>query len=174
MRKIRASFVVLALVGLASAGHAGCGRSELDLAVPGAGDAAVPPTSGLPQVPSTPGLFLCGTTAICRTATQSCCIGVTAGGAPSTMCTSAPAACAGASFGCDEPADCSASDVCCFGLQAASGAAAIPVGSSCTPAATCAGLGRVVVCRKNSDCGPGTICCSALGLGFCQASCPTL
>ena len=152
--------------------------------VVGTGGTPPPPDGGAPDLrrdgpqadagpvlpPSTPGVLVCGAQS-CNTQTQACCVSVAVGAVGAT-CVPAGTACPGASLGCDEPADCAATGVCCFGLQARAGG--VSVGSSCTSRNACGGFGRFVVCRQNGDCAAATpFCCNSLGVPTCQAArCP--
>ena len=160
-------------------GQAGCGRTEFDTGpTGGAGGATLP--SGLPGLPSTPGLFVCGST-LCLTSSQQCCLGVSASGAVSGTCLALTATCTGASLQCDEPADCTSAsqgkgqaNVCCAGLgTSGSGSIPLSLGSQCLPAALCTGT-HVIVCRQDSDCHGAGVCCASDGLPTCLPSCPKL
>jgi hypothetical protein len=158
-------------------GQTGCGRTEFDTG-PAAG-AGGSMSSGLPQLPATPGLFVCGT-AICLTSSQQCCLGVSASGAVSGTCMPLAASCTGASLQCDEPADCTAAsqgqgNVCCAGLGASTGGTVpISIGSQCIAASRCTGATHLIVCRQDSDCHGAGVCCATEGLPTCLATCPKL
>ena len=169
-----------ALVGLPAAG---CGRTEFDTgsATAAAGTGGTT-GSGLPMLPATPGLFICGTT-LCQTATQQCCLGVSTAGAVSGTCLPLSAACTGASLQCDEPADCTSggqgqaqkqANVCCAGLGAGTAASPLSLGSQCVAATACTGTTHLIVCRQDSDCHGAGLCCASEGLPTCLASCPKI
>jgi len=173
-RALTSSLVVFAVV-LATAG--GCGRTDFDTGP--AGDAGTLPT-GLAGLPSTPGLFICGST-ICATATQQCCLGLASSGALSASCLPLAASCGGASLQCDEPADCAGAakgqgqaNVCCAGVAVASGALPVSIGSQCVAATQCAGTGHFTVCRVDGDCPRGSVCCAGDGVPTCLATCPKI
>jgi hypothetical protein len=165
-----------AMAGLAGAG---CGRTDFDPAGrSGAGGASNLPT-GLPQLPPTPGLFVCVST-VCQTSSQQCCVTLSAAGAASGTCMPLGASCPGLSLQCDEPADCAAGaqgqgNVCCAGVGAST-AATLPlsIGSVCVPAARCTGTGQVIVCRQDSDCHGTGVCCAGDGLPTCLPACPKI
>jgi len=164
-----------ALLLAALASQPGCGRTEFDTG-PAAGAGGSSP--GLPQLPATPGLFVCGS-AICLTSSQQCCLGVSASGAVSGTCMPLGASCTGASLQCDEPADCTAAsqgqgNVCCAGLGASAGSLPISIGTQCVAASRCTGTTHLIVCRQDSDCHGAGVCCATDGLPTCLATCPRL
>jgi hypothetical protein len=167
------SLVVFA-VALAAGG--GCGRTDFDTG--SRGDAGTLPT-GLAGLPSTPGIFICGSS-FCATATQQCCLGLSSSGALSASCLPLAASCGGASLQCDEPADCtsiskSQSNVCCAGVAVATGGALpVSLGSQCVAATQCAGTGHFTVCRVDGDCPRGSVCCAGDGVPTCLATCPKI
>lgn len=156
-----------------------CGRTDFDTgdAAAGAGGATMP--SGVSPLPSTPGLFICGS-ALCLTSSQQCCLAVSATGVVSGTCLPLSGSCTGASLQCDEPADCTSasqgqSNVCCAGVGAAAGGSLpISIGSQCVAASRCTGTGHLIVCRQDSDCHGAGVCCAGDGLPTCLAACPKL
>ena len=168
----------LLLTALAAA--SGCGRTEFDTGTTtGAGTGSGGTTaSGIPQLPATPGLFICAST-LCQTASQQCCLGVSTSGAVSGACLPLTGTCTGASLQCDEPADCTSGTqgqgkVCCAGLGAGSGASPLSIGSQCVAASACTGATHLIVCRQDSDCHGAGVCCAGDGLPTCLASCPKI
>ncbi|HEX2660899.1 MAG TPA: hypothetical protein VHU40_21605 [Polyangia bacterium] len=177
-KHLSTAFLLLACFALAGAA---CGRSPLDESKGTAGSGGTTGAGSTGVLPPSPGLFLCGST-ICSTSSQQCCLGIDPTGGLGTSCGRIGAACAGAAFQCDEPADCHgspAAPVCCFGLDspaASSGGAGLGFGSRCESAAACAGAGRFILCATDADCaskvaGQNQVCCAAIGLPVCQPRC---
>lgn len=165
---------------VALAGGLGCGRTDFDTGDAAAGSGGSTMPSGVPQLPSTPGLFICGST-LCVTSSQQCCLGVSTTGAVSGTCLALSASCTGASLQCDEPADCSSStsqgqgNICCAGIGASTGTSApISIGSQCVAASRCTGTTHLIVCRQDSDCHGAGVCCASDGLPTCLAACPKI
>ena len=162
-------------------GATGCGRTEFDTGSEAAAATDAGTSTGLPTLPATPGLFVCGS-AVCLTSSQQCCLGVSTSGAVSGTCLALSASCPGASLQCDEPADCASSvqgqgNVCCAGLAVGAtsgGVGGISIGTQCVAASRCTGTTHLIVCRQDSDCHGAGVCCAGDGLPTCLPSCPKL
>ena len=162
-------------LALALAAVLACGRTDLDSGSGAAGGAVGTTPIGIPQLPATPGLFVCATE-LCHTSSQQCCLGLSPTSGFGATCERLGTTCTGAALQCDEPADCAGGTVCCFGLAGAAAATAgLSLGSRCETPATCSGVGRLVVCRQDSDCqAAGGVCCAGTGVPTCLPSCPKI